>query len=281
MQQDDFQEILLLDHQIFTAPDDGYYSYNDFQRYYEKGYSFVSYDETTAKINGYIFASTKINNSLFIGNFAVDPNYRRRNIGYQLIQAVFNAGQHSAKNQIIQLQVKASEITAINLYKKFGFVESQHSPKATRFNMTAALTPNPLRLNEINLAELAQVKRFKIIYNALYAGQSSFFKSPKATITQLSNLSINDIRAYIRKNPDSRTKVAWDLAQSTILDKRELFMSIHNYCYNHSSSFFIFKQSNNFPESYENVEERMMAASSNSRTGKIRDALEFNSGFKV
>lgn len=113
------------------------------------------------------------------------------------------------------------------------------------------------------------------IYNALYDGQTSFFKGSKK------KLNYDELVSYSNTNKDSRTAKAWELARqhypNISADNQELFKSIHQYSYAHSSNFFsLFKQSKNFSSGYDHINEKISQAADDSRTGKIRNALALN-----
>jgi hypothetical protein len=129
--------------------------------------------------------------------------------------------------------------------------------------------------------EFMQAQAFRIIYNALYEGQSSFFKS-KASHCLAEKLTAKDIISYVNLNPNSRSAFAWSLAKSEAnylnpyYSNTFLFEQVHNYSYKHSSNFFsLFKQSKNFPNGYENENTQALIekADDDSRTGMIRKAL--------
>ncbi|MBA2710224.1 MAG: hypothetical protein H0U57_06505 [Tatlockia sp.] len=117
------------------------------------------------------------------------------------------------------------------------------------------------------------LRAFRKIYEALYEGQTSFFKTPKK------RLSYNEIVKYSKEHPTSRTAKAWELAQlhhhNPTSENQKLFKSIHQYCFENSSSFFsLFRQSRNFSRGYEgDLIDTIDNAHDDSRTGKIRNAL--------
>jgi [ribosomal protein S18]-alanine N-acetyltransferase len=53
-----------------------------------------------------------------IGNFAVHKNYRRRGLGINLLNHILDKFND---HEVAYLEVRKSNIGAINLYKKFGF----------------------------------------------------------------------------------------------------------------------------------------------------------------
>lgn len=58
-----------------------------------------------------------------ITNIAVHPDYRGQRIGEKIVQALIDIAQGN-KIENITLEVRASNLVARNLYKKFGFVDS-------------------------------------------------------------------------------------------------------------------------------------------------------------
>lgn len=55
----------------------------------------------------------------YISNIAVDKNFRRQGAGDALLQAIIN---HCADFRFVSLEVRVSNVAAIKLYKKSGFV---------------------------------------------------------------------------------------------------------------------------------------------------------------
>ncbi len=126
-------------------------------------------------------------------------------------------------------------------------------------------------LKQVN-SKIVLLGAFNKIYEALWEGQTSFFKTPKQQLTY------NQIISYVKANPVSRTAKAWELAQlhyaDTSTSNQQLFKSIHQYTYDRSSCFSFFKQTKNFSGGYEaNMQDIIDHASDDSRTGKIRNAL--------
>ena len=124
-----------------------------------------------------------------------------------------------------------------------------------------------------------KVAAFRKIYNALYASQSSCFKSKGLFPTADTVLSIDHILDYVSKNPKSRSATAWLLAEDhfreTSANNLVLVAAIHKYSYEHSSTFGFFKRTVNFAGGAQGVTvDTIQAAAANSRTGIIRDALD-------
>lgn len=124
------------------------------------------------------------------------------------------------------------------------------------------------------------VQAFKTIYHALYAGQSSFFKTREFFVKDTMELTAQSIREFAKNHPKTRTAEAWKLAlkhcSNVNKGNGELFSAIHQYAYKHSSSFFgLFKRSVNFhkQDDYGHVSEKMATAKPGSRTAVIGNIL--------
>ncbi len=89
-------------------------------------YPFVVLDES--KIAGYAviwyFAD-----ELHIGNIAIAPEYRRKGLASRLLEYVLDNFDHYIA---AYLEVRKSNIAAINLYRKFGFSEYYTRPSYYR-----------------------------------------------------------------------------------------------------------------------------------------------------
>lgn len=70
---------------------------------------------------GYVFSNSIYENT-HINNLAVSPNYRNMHIGYKLMSSIINISLEKKAN-IFNLEVRKSNISAINFYKKLGFIE--------------------------------------------------------------------------------------------------------------------------------------------------------------
>jgi len=73
------------------------------------------------KLLGYIFA-WMIFEDLHINNIAVDPRERRSGIGSALLQATIETARLQGGGHAT-LEVRSSNLTAVALYAKFGFVK--------------------------------------------------------------------------------------------------------------------------------------------------------------
>lgn len=109
---------------------------------------------------------------------------------------------------------------------------------------------------------------FTKIYNALYIGQTSFFKGKQKFFD-----SLEDVKEYIKTNPNSRTATALKLAEKlpvVNVENKNLIYEIHQYSYQRSSTFSIFKRT-----TIKNIDDIVSSAQNeNSRTAKIMNALK-------
>ncbi|MCW8452374.1 hypothetical protein [Legionella quinlivanii] len=116
------------------------------------------------------------------------------------------------------------------------------------------------------------VAAFKKIYQALYMGQSSWFKSSNF-VDQHPTLTRADIRQHIAERPFSRSKFAAELTlkYKDRMDDINLVREIHQYAYQHSG---FFKRSLNGHELLtDNGKTVIENAGADSRTGLIRTGL--------
>lgn len=120
---DDCDSILQLDLNIF--PDACPWDKSFFDCYFSPGLCFVSCDEETNEINGYIFSNYLEEDKLLISNFAVRPEYRKQGIGSQLMDKVISTEQArwnmDAAFITISLNVRKNNEIAIKFYEKYGF----------------------------------------------------------------------------------------------------------------------------------------------------------------
>lgn len=83
--------------------------------------------EENGEIAGYV-GSQSVLDAADMMNLAVNPDYRRKGIGKALIDALT---QHLMENNVIALllEVRVSNLPAIALYEKLGFVQVGRRPK--------------------------------------------------------------------------------------------------------------------------------------------------------
>lgn len=118
MTQDDREAFLALDPIIF--PNEKAWTASTFNYYFHPDLAFVSYDEETGQMNGYVFAKPKGNN-IHISNLGVHPQATRNKIGTRLMETVIEAAQDHCNHPFISLQVRKENHGAKQLYAKFGF----------------------------------------------------------------------------------------------------------------------------------------------------------------
>jgi len=115
MQEVDIAEVAQLEKKCFSDP----WSENGLRESLRKpAYRMLAAKED-GKVVGYIGAYM-VADELNITNVAVDPEYRRRGIGRELIDAMIH---HAEKNRMttIYLEVRVSNTAAISLYRAAGF----------------------------------------------------------------------------------------------------------------------------------------------------------------
>ena len=107
------------------------------------GHYWIAKDIESGDIVGFIGCHF-IGEEGFITNLAVEPDYQKRKIGQTLLMHLLKqAGRLSVK--YITLEVRAGNLKAQNLYKKFGFEETGLRPNYYPDNQENALimwTPN-------------------------------------------------------------------------------------------------------------------------------------------
>lgn len=84
-----------------------------------RSHNFVA--ETTEQIVGYVFSSL-VADELTLENICVAPSKQGQGIGRLLMQYLLEQAK-SLQVQDVWLEVRASNIAAIELYKQFGFIE--------------------------------------------------------------------------------------------------------------------------------------------------------------
>ena len=83
--------------------------------------------ESNGKLAGYV-GSQAVLDAADMMNLAVSPNYRQQGIGQALVNALIH---HLQRNHVIALllEVRVSNLPAISLYEKLGFVQVGRRPK--------------------------------------------------------------------------------------------------------------------------------------------------------
>ncbi len=110
--EEDIEKVVLIEFSSFESP----WSRNLLIRSIKKKELFVA--EINGEVVGYIVFS-KILDEVHLENIAVDERWRRKGIGSKLLEFLIQRSKESS----IFLEVRPSNIPAINLYKKYGFRE--------------------------------------------------------------------------------------------------------------------------------------------------------------
>lgn len=115
MQDVDIAEVAQLEKKCFSDP----WSENGLRESLKKPAYRMLVAKEDGKVVGYIGAYM-VADELNITNVAVDPDYRRRGIGRELINEMI---RHAEKNRMttIYLEVRVSNTAAISLYRAAGF----------------------------------------------------------------------------------------------------------------------------------------------------------------
>jgi ribosomal-protein-alanine N-acetyltransferase len=80
-----------------------------------------------------------LDDELEVANFAVSPAYRRKGIGERIMERILVEARERGCKSII-LSVRESNLAAIKLYTKFGFIEVGRRKKYYRLPAEDALT---------------------------------------------------------------------------------------------------------------------------------------------
>ena len=115
----DIKEMAALDLVCFPAP----WSEEAFrQELEENNLAFYVVAELKEKVVGYAGLWAILDEG-HITNVAVSPEHRKRGIGRAVVEVLVDATEQAGLNSFT-LEVRTSNITAQNLYKKFGFIEA-------------------------------------------------------------------------------------------------------------------------------------------------------------
>ena len=117
---------------------------------------FVAQNPETKRILGYL-GSWFIVDECHITNVAVNPDFRHQNIASQLLKTLID-NCYEKMIKYITLEVRVSNIAAINLYEKFGFKSVGVRKKYYQDNNEDAL---------IMFTENIWHEKFKTVYNSL------------------------------------------------------------------------------------------------------------------
>ncbi|MBQ0014245.1 MAG: ribosomal protein S18-alanine N-acetyltransferase [Oscillospiraceae bacterium] len=92
-------------------------------------YFFVALDDAD-KVIGYI-GTYMVRDECFVTNVAVLPSCRKQGVGSALVKQAVSSAQANGAS-FITLEVRLSNVEAINIYKKFGFESDGVRPKFYR-----------------------------------------------------------------------------------------------------------------------------------------------------
>lgn len=112
-------------YEIESMSFDQTYGIQIFQQLYEMGIGFLVAEENEYVV-GYVMFWLKYENQGHIISIAVDKNYRRRGYGTQLLAKAI--GILFLISDTVYLEVRASDIGAIEFYKEFNFKEDRVVP---------------------------------------------------------------------------------------------------------------------------------------------------------
>jgi ribosomal-protein-alanine N-acetyltransferase len=118
---DDIKRIADLDKLCFSVP----WSEQAFQRELkenELAFYILAEVKDSARIVGYA-GVWLINEEGHITNVAVHPEYRRKHIGMSIVDVLIKESRKRANIKTFTLEARKSNEAAIELYKKFGFLE--------------------------------------------------------------------------------------------------------------------------------------------------------------
>ncbi|MEJ6950779.1 ribosomal protein S18-alanine N-acetyltransferase [Natronospora cellulosivora (SeqCode)] len=127
-------EVMRIEREAFSDP----WSQSSFQReILENTYAVYFVMEVEGKIAGYIGAWI-VTDELHITNLAVDKRYRKLGLAQRLIDSLIDFSKEE-KCEKATLEVRVSNIAAIKLYKKKGFISVGTRPKYYSNNNEDAL----------------------------------------------------------------------------------------------------------------------------------------------
>lgn len=111
----DIQFISEIEKECFSEP----WSENAFKSQITKSYGVNFVVRYLGKAVGYVCADN-VANEVYIGNIAVREDMRRRHIADRLLGALISYCEEN-KSELLTLEVRKSNIPALNLYGKYGF----------------------------------------------------------------------------------------------------------------------------------------------------------------
>ena len=119
MTSSDLEQVVEIENQSFSDP----WTKDNFVSESNNQVTLFLVAKSNQRVIGYACVWIIID-EVHIGNLAVASEYRKKGIGEKLLKEVFK--QAEEKNaKFATLEVRASNSAAINLYKKYGFVEER------------------------------------------------------------------------------------------------------------------------------------------------------------
>ena len=117
MEEKDIDSLVIIEEECFSLP----WSKKAFQESYVKDYAYFFVAEIDKEIVGYV-GLYKMGNDGYITNIVISSLHRRKGIGYKLMSSVLDFAKRENMEHIT-LEVRESNIPAIALYEKLGFVK--------------------------------------------------------------------------------------------------------------------------------------------------------------
>ena len=117
MEEKDIDSLVIIEEECFSLP----WSKKAFQESYVKDYAYFFVAEIDKEIVGYV-GLYKMGNDGDITNIGISSLHRRKGIGYKIMSSVLDFAKRENMEHIT-LEVRESNIPAIALYEKLGFVK--------------------------------------------------------------------------------------------------------------------------------------------------------------
>ena len=115
MAEEDLDIVSAIEKEVFQDP----WSLNAFKTDLKNSMAWPMVAEFEKKVVGYSNIYI-VAGEIQIGNFAVAPGFRNRGVAKRMMNEIFDkAGEHNCHS--IFLEVRESNVPAIELYKKYGF----------------------------------------------------------------------------------------------------------------------------------------------------------------
>ncbi|BAT72062.1 ribosomal-protein-alanine N-acetyltransferase [Thermosulfidibacter takaii ABI70S6] len=111
----DIPRMVKIDKKVFKKP----WGYDAFFGEFFKSFSKIIVAEIDGKVVGFVVLWI-MSPEAYLANIAVDPDYQGKGIGSTLLREVVRICEEEMVSSLV-LEVRVSNKSAINLYKKFGF----------------------------------------------------------------------------------------------------------------------------------------------------------------